>query len=336
MSQTVTVYRWDDAGAPQIPNGKPSEILDVLTKCLVDGYGAKAPLGWTRPYYDAAVQAAVFRNNVASGGSGGYAKFYSNDASDSNNAIMRVTHAVSMTGLNDFFRQGYTQAFQSTGGVSTVKMDKWVLIGTAIGFYFIINRNTAIMADSSYNAAMYVGDFYSCIASDTSKFITISSPLVSDSTSVSSNDTLNVFAANVTAANAPLKIYHADNFEGFNNYALAPFVGSGGTSSLYTLEITTEHILMPWFIRMTGQNYNTTTTLDRLGVLINNSVVSPLFRGVLPGVGSSLKAGYSGNSWPVIRPINGINYWLMKATAASTGCNAWINTEVWNDPFGYV
>lgn len=341
MSQPVTVYRWDDAGAPQIPNGKPSEIIDVLTKCLVDGYGAKAPLGWTRPYYDAAVQAAVFRNNVAGGGSGGYAKFYSNDASDSNNAVMRVTHAVSMTGLNDFFRQGYTQAFSAAVGTGVNKMDKWVLIGTAIGFYFFISRNTLPMNSStSYNATMYVGDFYSCIAGDTSKFISIVTHLISDFADGSqASYTLDGLGSTGGTTTACLKIYHADNFEGFNSYSLRPIgieAGLTTTSADFNAIPATEHLLLPVLIWYTNGAINSTTK-DRLNVLINDSVISPLVRGVLPGINYSLKMGYRGASWPQTKTIGGVNHWVMRSTTGSgSACSGFINTEVWNDPFGYV
>ena len=77
MPQAVTTYRWDDAGAPQLTGRTPAEIIDVIYKCAVTGYGEKSPLGWTRPFYDAANQAAAFRNNVAAGGSGGYVKISS-------------------------------------------------------------------------------------------------------------------------------------------------------------------------------------------------------------------------------------------------------------------
>ena len=47
MASPVTIYRWDDVGAPQIVDGKPSEYMNMLKKCLVEGYGSKASLGWT-------------------------------------------------------------------------------------------------------------------------------------------------------------------------------------------------------------------------------------------------------------------------------------------------
>ncbi len=45
MTSPVTVYRWDDPGAPQLTQTHGSAV-DVFKKCLIDGYGTKQPAGW--------------------------------------------------------------------------------------------------------------------------------------------------------------------------------------------------------------------------------------------------------------------------------------------------
>lgn len=45
----VTVYTSADASAPVLANANGS-LIAVMKACLVDGYGAKAAAGWTRPY----------------------------------------------------------------------------------------------------------------------------------------------------------------------------------------------------------------------------------------------------------------------------------------------
>ncbi len=40
-----TLYKWDDPGAPQL-DGSKGCILNVIVKCLVEGYGTKAGAGW--------------------------------------------------------------------------------------------------------------------------------------------------------------------------------------------------------------------------------------------------------------------------------------------------
>ncbi len=53
-----TVYRWDDASAPQITRGSISELEALFTACLINGYGAKLPPisgtnKWTIPFSNA-------------------------------------------------------------------------------------------------------------------------------------------------------------------------------------------------------------------------------------------------------------------------------------------
>lgn len=334
MSQVVTMFTSDDAGAPQLANGKPSEIINILTKCLVDGYGAKTPLGWTRPYYDAGVQAVVFRNNPAVGGSGGYAKIYSNDASDSNGVIMRITHAVSMTGLNDFFNQGFTQAFRAQQ--AGIPKNKWVLIGTGLAFYFFINRNTSSLQSSGEEPIMFVGDFYSSLASDAGRFITLTNPTTGDSAAVSA-DTLTIIpTGQISTNNVNLKIYDADGHPTSNNHGVwrtAPLI-EFAVQTGFNIEITSEHILMPVAITRTSYDIDSPNT-DRLGTLLHISNISPSFRGVFPGLSLSLKPGYQQFAWPVIREISNQDHLLFR-NYQSGPCNMWLNLEVWNDPFGNV
>lgn len=80
MGLPVTVYRWDDAGAPQLSKGiKPSELINVLKKCLVDGYGSKQGAGWSVPFMDLASNQIVFRNSTLQG-SGSFVKFWPRSA----------------------------------------------------------------------------------------------------------------------------------------------------------------------------------------------------------------------------------------------------------------
>lgn len=57
MAKSPTVYRWDDAGAPDINTLMPSTndksrlwMHTVMRACLVDGYGAQEAAGWTMPH----------------------------------------------------------------------------------------------------------------------------------------------------------------------------------------------------------------------------------------------------------------------------------------------
>jgi hypothetical protein len=53
-----TIYRSSDSSAPVL-DGQAGSLVNLLDKCLVAGYGAKAAAGWTKPF--TATNAAVFR-----------------------------------------------------------------------------------------------------------------------------------------------------------------------------------------------------------------------------------------------------------------------------------
>jgi hypothetical protein len=55
---TVRIYRSSDVGAPAL-TGQVNSLINVLSACLVDGYGAQAPALWTKEFTD--VNKAVFR-----------------------------------------------------------------------------------------------------------------------------------------------------------------------------------------------------------------------------------------------------------------------------------
>jgi hypothetical protein len=52
------IYRSSDGSAPVL-TGTAGDLVNLLDKCLVAGYGSKAAAGWTKPY--TATNAAVFR-----------------------------------------------------------------------------------------------------------------------------------------------------------------------------------------------------------------------------------------------------------------------------------
>lgn len=56
----ISVFAWDDAGAPTL-TGEAGSLVNVFKQCLVDGYGAKTPLGW-ESYFNAAYTKAAFRS----------------------------------------------------------------------------------------------------------------------------------------------------------------------------------------------------------------------------------------------------------------------------------
>lgn len=55
----VNFYASTDPEAPTLA-GQADSLNNLLKSCLVDGYGAKVPAGWTSPYYDSTFRQRVF------------------------------------------------------------------------------------------------------------------------------------------------------------------------------------------------------------------------------------------------------------------------------------
>lgn len=64
MTRTVTVYRDTDSSAPVL-TGTAGDLVNLLDKVLVTGYGSKPAAGWTKPY--TGTNKAAFRNDTTDG-----------------------------------------------------------------------------------------------------------------------------------------------------------------------------------------------------------------------------------------------------------------------------
>ncbi|WP_027671306.1 hypothetical protein [Rheinheimera baltica] len=324
MTQPVTVYRWDDPGAPQIGNGRASDIIDIWQKCLVDGYGTQLPLGWTRPFYDAVNQRAVYRNIVADGGSGGYAILYSNTANDAEYNLMRLTHAKSMVDIDTPIGQGAIKAFQVQSATGNRQFTKWVLIGTSIGFFFIITRNNMPMGGSAdYNPSMYVGDLFSSTPNDAGRFITDtgqSGP--ADTTGVGFLSTLDYLSTNGSVGGA--KIWGSDNSNvsaSYNFYSLGYYQASTNRNS------------SPVTPQMLGPCYYAKSQLGT-GFGVYDAAydpVSPGFRGFMPGLHHCINHYSFELTWPQIITHAGNDFWMMRSVQGSPA--VLLQLGAWHDPF---
>ena len=63
---TVRFYSSSDASAPVLRGNTPGDLINLLTKCLIDGYGSKTGAGWTKPYTGTNI--AAFRQGAGSNG----------------------------------------------------------------------------------------------------------------------------------------------------------------------------------------------------------------------------------------------------------------------------
>ncbi|MDD4864537.1 MAG: hypothetical protein PHE38_11045 [Alishewanella agri] len=327
-SYPVTVYRWDDPGAPQIGNGRASDIINIWQKCLVDGYGDKDPLGWTRPFYDATTQRACYRNNVAAGGSGGYAILFSNTLNDAEYNLMRLSHAKSMTDINTAVGQGLTKAFRVVNTTGNLRRTKWSLIGTAIGFYFSVSFDNFPLDGQSNSAlpSMFVGDFFSRIPNDAGRFIAECQPSWTTDTaslSTTSLDSLGGYFQQIGGSTKSLRIFATDNSNSFTPYSLF-FHGYTITGGARNTASANPQLLMP-----IGIGINQLTQNPSEAEL--NNTLAPYYRGVLPGIFSALNSYPSNSPYPTIVNIGGKNYWLNRSQNGAPLIV--VGMEVWDDPF---
>jgi hypothetical protein len=312
MELPVTVYRWDDAGAPQIANGKPSEIIDILKKCLVTGYGAKAALGWTIPFEDAATFKVAFRSSQ-SNSSGGFVQFWSTTGQDNNETVMAFNAAKSMGGLDSYFDRQLRMMFRY---VRAVKY--WVLVGTAAGFYFMPSITTASPSQGTQEAsAFFVGDLDSFLVNDPGRFVGI---MYATSNDMNSASWSYCWSYSINAGTPMCRIYDTDGTSNFLIYKMDPrFIqGQPNNSGIPNVDrIFYESIL----VSPTNPVSN-----DRTGVNSGESIVAPPFRAKLPGFINTPQGGYSDKPWPVIENIIGANHILMPGYSFG---RSWINTESW-------
>lgn len=106
---TVTVYRFDDASAPDLV-GTNGGLITVLDACLVNGYGSKAAAGWTKPY--SGTNTAAYRMGTTNS-TGFYLRVDNNMSSGHAN----VRGYEAMTGI-DTGTNPFPTAAQNTYGVS--------------------------------------------------------------------------------------------------------------------------------------------------------------------------------------------------------------------------
>jgi hypothetical protein len=335
MAQPVTVYRWDDPGAPQITNRKPSEIINVLKKCLVEGYGTKDPLGWTMPYEDAGNIKAAFKNSVAAGGSGGYVQVKSSNGSDTSNIALSMTPAKSMVDIDTLFHRGYIRPFSITTGWTN-----WVLIGTATAFYLIAANNGPIASWAGIREQVaFVGDFNSFIDNDVSRFIVSAANAVAgDLISTSYLNFTHSFISNTPGEGAPgqayssgnLLLYDTDGFDSNLIYSVAMTSGFSSSSSLQgSVDIAKKrNVFTNPTIVASGVGSNNVAAKDRSNVLLQLSDLSPRVRGTLPGSLIEICPRYTTESWPITEDINGQNHWLLSNPAGRLAYY-WINMVEW-------
>lgn len=314
MPLPVTVYRWDDVGAPSIGTKTATDILNIFKKCLVEGYGAKSPLGWTIPFEDAPNNKVVFRNSTTEG-SGGFVQFWDYIGTNPASSTIAFQGAVSMTGLDAFEKP---QARMLAKAASL--MNYWVLIGTSCGFWFITHNSLTTPYGATYDKMIFfVGDFNAFVTNDVGRFVNLMYSTTTDMTSTSWNYS---FDSSMQAGSPLCRIYDTDSSDNYLAYKMDGnyLTGSNNHAGIPTVARIFNKPLM------IGTVSHTST--DRLGVISSVSVIRPYYRGEIPGLLNSPQGGYSGEPWPTIETINGEQHLLM---AGYQFGRTWINLESWYD-----
>jgi hypothetical protein len=140
-----TIYRWDDADAPVL-SGTPGSLINLLRKCLVEGYGSKAAAGWSMPFISVDEITAVFRGNAVAS-FGRFFKFIDDSngtkmcgyetMSDIDNGLGRIPGGNSST--------SYKYIYKSTSADGSMR--PWVMIADSCCFYIYTRYSTT---DGSY------------------------------------------------------------------------------------------------------------------------------------------------------------------------------------------
>ncbi|MCS6114458.1 hypothetical protein [Shewanella baltica] len=315
MGLPVTVYRWDDAGAPVISSsGKPSEMINVLKKCLVDGYGTKSPLGWSVAFEDAVSFKIAFRNSTTQGG-GGYFSIRSTTGADTANGVMKMQSAQAMTDIDTFVKAANFASIR----LSSIHR-KWIIIGTSRGFYAVFGRNDIATYSLGYSEEplFFVGDIDTLITNDVDAFKLIMSPYASGNVSATGyNYSMTYMFASVTSTCA--LFYNAD--------------GSAG-SQLYRWRMPYE--IIPYLSALTSPTTkflsqiiiesNNPQSPDSAGTIQHCSLKMPSLRGVMPGMLMANSNADSTMSWPNFSMLNGVSHLQMRCLENN---QVYINAVSW-------
>lgn len=307
MGLPVTVYRYTDAGAPQLVNCTPSEWINILKKVLVEGYGSKAPLGWTLEFENTSTFKAAFRSSTTDGGVGGFLQVGSPIGVNTTAADIDFICAASMTAIDTFVRKQYSRRIDLQSSAKG-----WEIIGTSRGFYLIQHYTIDLKYYSNINAqsCIFVGEYEAYYENDPARFV-LSAAFSStvDSGSPSSTHSLG------TGEAAYAQIYGLDggNTSSMHIARTGTYASALGSVTDIAETLGIKHVLTKKIFVISTSAGNANPTL-------------PQARGCLPGYLTSSFTGYGNELWPLEKIFDGVNH---VGVRGSTSLRDWINTEEW-------
>ena len=320
MADAVTIYRWDDPGAPQFSSNMPNtiEYINVFKACLVDGYGTKAGAGWTvaEDLTADAKPSMAFRN----AGSGGVTRVF-NDGTDS-----RWVTVQSYQEYVDKDNNG--KASFSASGVlgSNAGPVGWVLIASSKAFYFICTPDLNVNywgTSSSRSFIFHCGDFYSVFPNDPCTFTQICGSGGNADISSSARTTVlpNVLTDDYRTST---NIYALDNTNTSKQYSLLSALGVGqfkvGGVDAAPPQI---NVMSDVWLKLGATS---TTSYYSAGTL--NDPSFPMLRGRVAGLFISDQSGWRSDPFPVIKTIGGSDYLQMPCYGSSTSA-VWVKLGEW-------
>tara|TARA_Y100000034_G_scaffold134988_1_gene205165 strand:- start:2413 stop:3372 length:960 start_codon:yes stop_codon:yes gene_type:complete len=319
MSTPVTVYSSDDLGAPQVIEGRPSEYLEVLKKCLVEGYGSKPGAGWLLAHTQVIPPFLALKNDTTKGASGGFIVF---EAADNEpNTFVKGNYCYDWVSIGNASNLGPNIGIQASTTNPADIIKNWLVIATYYGFYIFAYKDSQKSQNALFNSTcicFFAGDLIPTIPNDPSRFITASGNI--PTTSLSIHHSLTTRLPRTTSA-ASGEIFGISNNIRSQYYLSSLFgLNNGSTQAIYRGTSPDIKLLSPVII-ITG-------TKDRYNSLLCNDLETPYCRGIMPGAHISAELGYSHVPMPHFKTINNISYWQIP-DYSSDASGAWINMEEW-------
>lgn len=235
---TVRIYSSSDAGAPVLRGNTPGDLINLLEKCLVTGYGSKAGAGWTKPYTGTNV--AAFQQGA---GSNGMFLRIDDTSTATSYRSAKVKGYEAMTDVNTGTPTSFPTPTQNADGVywfthyssgSVANPRPWRLIADEMFFYFMLSTYPE-NNDSGYyyNECYAFGDIIPYKPGDTTHTVllgswSVNSPNTSegypwygvDITSyMGSNRYVLLAARSFTNLGGPIYLgWHSDHTKGSSNW----------------------------------------------------------------------------------------------------------------------
>jgi hypothetical protein len=336
MGLPVTVYRSTDAGAPSLGTAKPSEIITILKKCLVSGYGSKLPLGWTMLFENTTTRNIIFKNDVANGGSGGCVNVKSNGGSDADGNTLFIQPCRSATSVTAMTNKGY---IHSVHFPSYMAYDAWTLIGTAVGFFLIVGKSVNTLSYANWvnqdERVFYCGDFKSSVAGDVSRFIAYSDfyAVKNISTASTAPDWPNLFASNRMQDVSPamFRIHDTDaSTTKYSEYSVTSGFDTGGSEPIVLPALACDERTGVWWLKLTSYSPSSIQAAnykDRNNVPCTASGLKPYIRGSLLGLFELDIQRYADEVWPFYKTFDGVNHLALRSSTG--GVSTFINLVEW-------